>query len=377
MRHTTGWIAGWIACSLVLAAAGAWTLGSGEQPKTKNLANLTAMAISTATDSANESIAQLRALGPAGLSALMTTYRADIDAHRLNPSGDADPQRWGRISAALDGVAKQRDAWACGLYWYTDLPAAQAAAWAAGKPILSLHLLGRLDQELSCTNSRFFRVTLYPNKAAQDAMRNGFVLHWQSERPVPTITIDFGDGRKIVRTITGNSIHYVLDANGRVIDAIPGLYGVQPFVERLKEAAAIELAVRNKSDNDRGQQLDAWHSQQIAATDTACQADLRALNLTAVPPADDLPRWQALGSLHSKQMQVDQGVNSVILAKHPQVLRRTFGEEQDDCRESAGSNRSQYRKHGGGRQHAQRVCAAPPDPRMARAGPGQGGTGRL
>ena len=46
---------------------------------------------------------------------------------------------------------------------------------------------------------------------------------------MPIITIDMGDGREMVRTITGNSIHYVLDAKGRVVDGIPGLYGATRF----------------------------------------------------------------------------------------------------------------------------------------------------
>ena len=39
--------------------------------------------------------------------------------------------------------------------------------------------------------------------------------------PAPRITIDFGDGRQIVRTITGNSIHYVLTSDGQEIAGIP------------------------------------------------------------------------------------------------------------------------------------------------------------
>ncbi len=101
---------------------------------------------------------------------------------------------------------------ACQLYWYTNLEQAKAAAKVSGKPILSLRLLGKLDQDLSCANSRFFRVALYPNAAISKELRDKYILHWQSVRPAPKITIDFGDGRKLERTITGNSIHYILDA---------------------------------------------------------------------------------------------------------------------------------------------------------------------
>jgi hypothetical protein len=313
---------GIVACALLLCDQSVWANRAEGPPSNDDLSRLTAAAISTDAGTASGAVAQLRAIGSDGLSALMSAYRDDINAHLANPQNPADPQRWERISAALDGVAKQRDAWACGLYWYTDLAAAEAAARASGKPILSLHLLGQLDQELSCANSRFFRVTLYPNRQVQDAMRNGFILHWKSERPVPVITIDFGDGRKIVRTITGNSIHYVLDASGRVIDAIPGLYAAQPFVQRLKEAATIELALRScSSDSERKEQLRAWHRQQIAATDAACEHDLRSAKLAAVPAADDLLAWKQLGALHTQEMQVDATVKAVMAEKNPGALR--------------------------------------------------------
>jgi hypothetical protein len=54
------------------------------------------------------------------------------------------------------------------------------------------------------------------------------------------VTIDFGDGRKLEQTLTGNSIHYVLDSDGRPIDAIPGLYSPQVFLENLKDAEGAE-----------------------------------------------------------------------------------------------------------------------------------------
>lgn len=68
------------------------------------------------------------------------------------------------------------------------------------------------------------------------------VLHWKSVRPVPRITIDMGDGRRIERTITGNSIHYVMDAGGRVVDAVPGLYGARPFLAAVRDAGAAARA---------------------------------------------------------------------------------------------------------------------------------------
>jgi hypothetical protein len=183
-------------------------------------------------------IAELRAMGPAGLNVLLQAYAREINEQISNPMLAATPH-WQRLSAALDAVSQQKDSYLSGLYWYTDFEQAKAAARASGKPILSLRLLGKLNEEFSCANSRFFRTVLYSNAQMSIMLRERFILHWQSERPAPRVTIDFGDGRKLERTLTGNSIHYVLDSNGRVIDALPGLYGPAAFMRSLNQMEAV------------------------------------------------------------------------------------------------------------------------------------------
>lgn len=138
----------------------------------------------------------------------------------------------------IDRRANQRDALWSGLRWHTDLNEALSEAARLNRPVLSLRMLGRLDEEYSCANSRFFRAALYANAEVSAYLRDQFVLHWQSVRPVPRITIDYGDGRVIESTITGNSIHYVLSPDGAVVDALPGLYGPGVFLEALRDAHA-------------------------------------------------------------------------------------------------------------------------------------------
>ena len=121
------------------------------------------------------------------------------------------------------------------LDWHNSLPSAMTDAQKTGRPILSLRLLGRLDEEYSCANSRYFRTLLYPEKSVQKAMR-AYTLHWQSVRPVPKVTIDFGDGRTLVRTITGNSLHAVLRSDGTPVDAVLGLLSTDAFVTALDRA---------------------------------------------------------------------------------------------------------------------------------------------
>lgn len=229
---------------LLLLLASTQTLFAKTSPET-----LALKAVSENSAEAAPAIAELRALGPNGLDELFRTYSREIDKQVANPLLAATPE-WKRLSAALDEVSQQKDSYLSGLYWYTDFAQAKAAAHAANKPILSLRLLGKLDEEFSCANSRFFRTILYSNAEVSRMLREKFILYWESERPVPRVTIDFGDGRKLERTLTGNSIHYILDSDGKVIDALPGLYGPAAFMRSLNQAAAV-LREPAPSDNSK------------------------------------------------------------------------------------------------------------------------------
>lgn len=200
----------------------------------ESVENPKSLAIQAVSDNPKEAafaIRELRNLGGYGLTSLFETYRVDIEDFKK--TGEAT-EKWQRIAKALDSVAMQKDVYASELFWFTDLEKAKAEAARTNKPILSLRLLGNLNEEFSCANSRFFRAILYPNSQISKFLRENYILHWKSVRPAPKITIDFGDGRKIERTITGNSIHYVLDKNGTVIDALSGLNSPQLFLEFLQ-----------------------------------------------------------------------------------------------------------------------------------------------
>jgi hypothetical protein len=120
-------------------------------------------------------------------------------------------------------------------------------------------MLGKLTDEFSCANSRFFRTALYSNKQISDFLRTNYVLHWQSVRPVPRVTIDFGDGRKLERTITGNSAHYVLAADGTPLDALPGLYSPLAFRQWLWRVRHFQIAYEKAATTDRAGMLKEFH----------------------------------------------------------------------------------------------------------------------
>ena len=62
-------------------------------------------------------------------------------------------------------------------------------------------MLGNLTDEYSCANSRFFRTALYANTNVSQILRDRFILVWTSERPVPVVSIAYGDGRVLKRVV--------------------------------------------------------------------------------------------------------------------------------------------------------------------------------
>lgn len=305
---------------------------------TPDTAKLSALAHdATSSDSAKsaEAIAQLRAAGPAGLDAMFQVYGERI-YKQLNgvPTRDA---AWDQLHDALDTIGQQRDCFASHLYWFTNLDDAKSAARAAGKPILSLRLLGKLNEEYTCANSRFFRTTLYPNAQVSQYLRDHFILHWQSVRPVPRITIDMGDGRRIERTITGNSIHYILDSDGNPIDALPGLYGAKAFLAELDRAVTAEQQASRLTGPARDAFLRNYHSTRLAEIQREWANDLAKVTAVSgsstatssgtlgnpIPDRSGLDAmssdavWLRIAALHRDDARLDPAAARLVQYKQP------------------------------------------------------------
>lgn len=281
------------ALALLVGGLLAWNVSAESSP---TLAELCRAAVSTDQVTAQNAIRALREHGPEGLQALLTTHAAAIQQHATKSVsffGAPPPdEAWTRLRTAIDGVSQQRDCFASQLFWHTDFAQAKAAAKAQNKPILSLRMLGKLDEEFSCANSRFFRTTLYANAEVAQYLREHFVLHWKSVRPVPRVTIDFGDGRKLERTITGNSIHYVLAPDGEVVDALPGLYGAKAFLRGLQRAEAINQQSFTKPASERTALVAAYHRERLAALNTELEQDLQKIFFTPAVFVRDVPLTQ-------------------------------------------------------------------------------------
>ncbi len=339
-----------------------------------------------------EQIEKLRARGPAALDELLARrdrWKQEFDrldqemlealatanhprATELRPLRERAQTKLARLDRLIDQVGMQRHCSQSRLFWYTDLAQAQQVAKASGKPILSLRMLGKLNEDFSCANSRFFRTTLYANAEVSKALRENYVLHWQSVRPVPRVTIDFGDGRKLERTLTGNSAHYILTPAGEVVDVLPGLYGPRAFLEKIVAGASAARQLAGVDDAERPRAIAQYHAERLAAVDRAWRNDLMKVSTaesqvpvdfkippqpprkgaeSAEPPAanvaaklaapkyvverhlvaaalphriastpdkvEDQAAWGKIAALHAEEAQLDEASRALIASENP------------------------------------------------------------
>ncbi len=127
-----------------------------------------------------DAISELRQAGPLGLQALESRWEEDLtmlrqfgsldpaqalefetalgvataselapdELYDLSPEARANPAKHqAALERAMAGVTGQYDGAFSGLYWHTDRDRALALAKKQSKPVLSLRLLGRLDDE--------------------------------------------------------------------------------------------------------------------------------------------------------------------------------------------------------------------------------------
>src|SRR5262249_11043059 len=96
-------------------------------------------------------------------------------------------------------------------------------------------------------------------------INDSFEPVWESVRPAPLVTIDFGNGRQIVRTLQGNCATYVCDTNGTVYDILPGVYTPKPYREQLTLLAAHVKDMSRFGSDTRVEKLKEYHVARAAA----------------------------------------------------------------------------------------------------------------
>lgn len=143
-----------------------------------------------------------------------------------------------------------------GVGWFDRFEEAKTEAKRTGKPILFLSMFGRLNEEMPCANARTLRATLFQDPEFKKLVTEEAIPAWEMVRAVPKVEIDLGDGKRLVRTVRGNAVMYLCNAQGEVIDAFPGVYTAEDFLpavrESIRELAKADHATLSTFHKSRG-----------------------------------------------------------------------------------------------------------------------------
>lgn len=142
------------------------------------------------------------------------------------------------LVSAVHANGKKRVTTVGGIEWRNSLQDALAESKRTGKPVLLLSMFGRIDEAMPCANARTLRATLFKEKEFKNLVTQDVIPAWEMVRPVPKVEIDFGNGKKLVRTVRGNAVMYLVNSKGKVFDAFPGVYTKSDFMPRVRESIA-------------------------------------------------------------------------------------------------------------------------------------------
>jgi hypothetical protein len=85
-------------------------------------------------------------------------------------------------------------------------------------------------------------------------LKQNFVLSWENVREPAKVTVDFGDGKVLRRTLAGNTAFYLTTSDGTVVDVFPGVYTpadfrrvLEPALETVREAEGLAGADRQRA----------------------------------------------------------------------------------------------------------------------------------
>ncbi len=87
---------------------------------------------------------------------------------------------------------------------------------------------------------------LFSSDEVAKFINDTFEPAWESVRPAPLVTIDFGNGHVVKRTLQGNIATYVCNADGIVYDVLPGIYSTDVYRQQLEALNTFALSVQPK-----------------------------------------------------------------------------------------------------------------------------------
>jgi hypothetical protein len=104
---------------------------------------------------------------------------------------------------------------------------------------------------------------LFSNREVADSINRWFEPAWESVRDVPTVSLDFGHGMTVTRTLHGNIATWVCDTSGQVLDVLPGIYEPATYLSRLDQLRLLANYVEQRQAKE--ERLCVYHQDQATA----------------------------------------------------------------------------------------------------------------
>jgi hypothetical protein len=110
---------------------------------------------------------------------------------------------------------------------------------------------------------------LFSSNEVAKYINDRFEPAWESVRPAPLVTIDFGNGNVVKRTLQGNIATYVCGSDGIVYDVLPGIYAPDVYRKQLEVLRKLADSLRPRPGSKPGAdarlaRLREYHTKQAA-----------------------------------------------------------------------------------------------------------------
>jgi hypothetical protein len=100
---------------------------------------------------------------------------------------------------------------------------------------------------------------LFSKDRVAEFVNRHFEPAWESARPVPVVRIDFGNGNVVTRTLHGNILTSVCTPDGRLLDALPGIYTEDGYLSALNRLHLLAAVARTRPAGQRDEWARAYH----------------------------------------------------------------------------------------------------------------------
>ena len=121
---------------------------------------------------------------------------------------------------------------------------------------------------------------------------------------MPRVTIDFGGGNVINRTLHGNIATYVCTADGHVLDVLPGVYAPDAYLDQLKRLRVIGGLFGQFKGVKFEEALKEYHAQRAITIRNGQRSNKKVAGSNAVATTEASAKAEL-----EKNLSVDTGIN--------------------------------------------------------------------